>query len=176
MSESTLSPIFAAAALLAAAVSLITCVGVFSEPAFRLRALVRDFAPWAKVVVTGSAMAASLYYSEVVGFVPCEFCWYQRIAMYPLVFVTLIAALTRDQGAARYVVPLAAVGLLLSTYHYQLQMFPDQPTMCAPDAPCTTRYVNQFGFVSIPFMAGSGFFSVLMLQLAESRARTHIDE
>ena len=29
------------------------------------------------------AMCGSLYYSEVVHFVPCSLCWYQRIAMYP---------------------------------------------------------------------------------------------
>ena len=38
------------------------------------------------------ATAGSLYFSEVAHFVPCKLCWYQRIAMYPLVPILAIAA------------------------------------------------------------------------------------
>src|SRR5438046_1140050 len=31
------------------------------------------------LLVAATAIAGSLYYSEVAGFVPCELCWYQRI-------------------------------------------------------------------------------------------------
>lgn len=37
------------------------------------------------------AMLGSLYYSEVRGFEPCTFCWYQRILMYPIVLISGIA-------------------------------------------------------------------------------------
>ena len=53
------------------------------------------------------AMAGSLYYSEVAGFIPCRLCWYQRILMYPLVAVTLVGALRRDDYLPGYVLPLS---------------------------------------------------------------------
>lgn len=37
------------------------------------------------------ATLGSLYFSEVRGYEPCELCWYQRILMYPIVLITLVA-------------------------------------------------------------------------------------
>ena len=64
---------------------------------------------------------------------------------------------------------LAAVGLPLSIYHYQLQLFPDQAGVCSGFVSCTDRNVDEFGIVSIPFMAGAGFLTILLLQVAEWR-------
>ena len=55
------------------------------------------------------AMIGSLYYSEIVHYQPCTLCWYQRIAMYPLVLILGIAAWRRDLGVRIYAIPLAAV-------------------------------------------------------------------
>ena len=71
-------------------------------------------------------MAGSLYFSEVAHFVPCRLCWYQRIAMYPLVLLLGIATLRRDVGIRLYAIPLAAIGAAVSIYHVQLERFPDQ--------------------------------------------------
>lgn len=112
--------------------------------------------PLAALVSVG-ATAGSLYFSEIADFVPCEFCWYQRIAMYPLGLVALIAALISDRAVWKYALPLAAVGAALSTYHIQLQAFPDQSSSCSLSAPCTSKWVEAFGFATIPVMALMAF-------------------
>ena len=126
---------------------------------------------WLAFFVAAGAVASSLYYSESVGFIPCEFCWYQRIAMYPLAVILLVAAVTNDHRATRYVAPIALIGVALSVYHYQLQLFPDQASSCSSGVPCHSRYVEAFGFVSIPLMALCGFIAILALQVAMHRAR-----
>jgi len=171
MSESTISPILAMGALLTVAGSVTMALGTGAPNATSLRSLLLRYGRWMAFAVAGTAMGASLYYSEVAHFVPCDFCWYQRIAMYPLALVLLIAAISRDDRVVKYVVPLAAIGLALSVYHYQLQLFPEQSTVCTSGVPCTAQYVDQFGFISIPFMAGCGFLSVLALHLGMWRAR-----
>lgn len=171
MSESTVSPILAVLALLAAAGSVALALSIAAPGAYNLRAFVDERGRWLAFLVAGSAVAASLYYSESAGFIPCEFCWYQRIAMYPLAAILLIAAVTRDERAVRYVIPIAVIGIGLSIYHYQLQLFPDQATSCSSGVPCNAKYVEEFGFVSIPFMAGCGFIAVVALQVAMLRAR-----
>jgi disulfide bond formation protein DsbB len=171
MSEDQLSPIIALLALLTAAGSVALAVSISAPGAYNLRATLIERGRWLSFIVAAGAMSGSLYYSEVANFVPCEFCWYQRIAMYPLAAILLIAAITRDAGIARYVIPIAAIGLAISGYHYQLQLFPEQSTVCTSGVPCTVRYVDAFGFVSIPFMAGCGFLSILALQVATLRAR-----
>lgn len=69
------------------------------------------------------AMLGSLYFSEVQGFIPCELCWYQRIAMYPLVLILGIATFTNDTKAPRYVLPLSLLGGSISVLHYLEQKF-----------------------------------------------------
>lgn len=124
----------------------------------------------AMFLIAAVAMGSSLYYSEVAGFTPCDFCWYQRIAMYPLAVLLLVAVVTRFGIDPRFIVALAGVGLAISIYHYQLQLFPDQAQVCTASAvSCTVRFVEEFGFVSIPLMAGAGFLAVLLLQVAEWR-------
>ncbi|MBA4181560.1 MAG: hypothetical protein C0506_13300 [Anaerolinea sp.] len=168
-SEQYVSPLLAAASL--SVVFLVLFAMLFAELPFaeRLRVIIDQHTQKLMFTVAAVAMMSSLYYSEVVGFIPCEFCWYQRIAMYPLAVLLLVAIVTRSRIDSRYIVTLAGIGLPLSIYHYQLQLFPDQVRVCSGIVSCTDRNVNQFGFVSIPFMAGSGFLAILLLQLAEWR-------
>jgi disulfide bond formation protein DsbB len=110
------------------------------------------------------AMAGSLYFSDVVHLAPCSLCWYQRIAMYPLVFVLGVGAVRGDPGVWRYALPLAVVGLLISSYHVTIEW---QPTLdvgaCSVGPPCSARYFATFGFVSIATMAGAAFLLIISL-------------
>lgn len=115
------------------------------------------------------ATMGSLYYSQVAHFVPCELCWYQRIAMYPLVVVLGIAAFRGDRAIRRYVLPIAVVGGLISSYHYLIQRYPDLSAgTCSAGVPCTAAYVWKFDAVSIPFMALVSF-GVIVATLALDR-------
>jgi disulfide bond formation protein DsbB len=120
---------------------------------------------WLAGLVALVTTLGSLYFSQVAGFVPCELCWFQRIAMYPLALLLLIAAVRRDRGIWVYVVPLAAVGAVIAVYHTQLQAFPEQSSFCTTTTPCTTRYVWEFGFVSLPFMALTAFVFIITMVL-----------
>jgi hypothetical protein len=112
------------------------------------------------------ASTGSLYYSEGFGLVPCVLCWYQRIAMYPLVLVLGVGLLTRDGRVWRYGLPLSVVGLLIAAYHVLIQFQPSLDAgTCSAAAPCTARYVAVYGFISIPVMAGSGFLLITALLL-----------
>jgi disulfide bond formation protein DsbB len=112
------------------------------------------------------AMLGSLYLSEIADFLPCLLCWYQRIAMYPLVLVLGVGLLRNDPGVWRYAMPLPVVGFLIAAYHVTIQWMPDLDVgTCSVGAPCTGRYVAVFGFVSIPTMAGAAFLLVTALLL-----------
>jgi disulfide bond formation protein DsbB len=110
------------------------------------------------------ATAGSLYMSEVQHYQPCVLCWYQRIAMYPLVVILGIAALRRDEQVRRYVLPLVGIGAAISIYHYQLERFPEQETIaCSATVPCTTIWFEQFGYITIPMMALSAFALIAVI-------------
>ena len=82
-----------------------------------------------------------------------------------LTVVLLVAVVRRDRQVWRTVVPLAAIGAVIAAYHTQLQAFPAQRTFCSTTTPCTTRYVWEFGFVSLPFMALTAFCFILAMVL-----------
>jgi disulfide bond formation protein DsbB len=126
--------------------------------------LLGDKAIWAAWIVALVATVGSLVYSEVIHFEPCRLCWFQRIAMYPLAIVLLVGAIRREFVVKYYALPLALIGLGISVYHYLLQTFPPlESGACDPTNPCSARYVDIFGFITIPFMAGCGFIVIAVL-------------
>jgi disulfide bond formation protein DsbB len=174
---------------LAAIVGLVTLIwlGVMfvvsrvSEPArFGFDGLRERFTPFALVaawIAAFLATAGSLYFSEMAHYTPCTLCWYQRIAMYPLVLILGIAAWRRDLSMRVYAIALAAVGAGISAYHYLLEWFPSLDTgACTMGIPCTQVWFRQFGFISLPLLALIAFLLVISFLLLAIRRAPSDDE
>ena len=160
---------FALLALGADAVVLMTLVAA-GVPRWRAR-LVEEagrYVPGYRLLVAGVTMAGSLYLSEVRHFRPCTLCWYQRIALYPIVVLAVVALVRRDNRVGSYIVPLAGISAVVSIYHLLVERFPTiERGSCDPTNPCSIVWVRHFGFVSIPFMALSSAFLQLALVAVE---------
>jgi len=140
--------------------------------------------PWAKNTIDGFApialpltaaitttcMLGSLYFSEVVNYLPCRLCWFQRAMMYPLAIILLVATGLRYSGrpiSSRLfqplVVALATIGALISTYHWFEERFPNLDSgVCDVKVPCSFVWFEQFGFVTLAFMAFTGFLATIV--------------
>lgn len=112
-------------------------------------------------LVAGGAMAGSLYLSEGAGYEPCELCWWQRGAMYPLAIALAISAVFRFERVRRPAMIAAGIGLAIALYHVQLQWFPDQGSFCDVSNPCSGRWVEAFGWMTIPQMAAIAFALII---------------
>jgi disulfide bond formation protein DsbB len=135
-------------------------------PLGTLRALLWGYELWAAFLVAAIATGGSLFFSEIAHFVPCELCWYQRICMYPLSILTLLAALASDYRVVRYLLPLPMVGAGISIYHLLVENgVVAQSSACLVSAPggCATKWINEFGYMTIPTLALTGF--VLLIEL-----------
>ena len=131
----------------------------------------RPHALWLAFVVALLATAGSLYFSEIAGFEPCLLCWYQRIAMYPLVVILGLAAWRRDGGAWMYATALAGIGAVISAYHVLLEWFPSLSSgACDPDNPCTLVWFRVFGVFSLPTLALTAFLLIITLVTVRRRA------
>lgn len=120
------------------------------------------FASWGISLV---ATAGSLFFSEVLKYIPCELCWYQRILMYPLVILLGVASAKKDYTASCYALIFSSIGGLISLYHYLIQKVPalhELGNSCGI-VPCNTDYINWFGFVTIPFLALIAFILISVL-------------
>lgn len=112
------------------------------------------------------ATLGSLYYSEIVGYIPCTYCWYQRIIMYPLVIVLGVAIFQKNTKIWLTVLCFSIPGTLLAAFHYALQKLPalqSSVAECTSEVPCTAQYVNYFGFITIPFLSLIAFLIITLL-------------
>ncbi len=118
--------------------------------------------------VASVATGGSLWFSEVANFPPCKLCWYQRIAMYPLVVLLGLAALRRDHHVRLYGLAIAGIGLGVSAWHNVIETFPTVDTGgCDPTNPCTIRWVEGLGFWTIPRMAAVAFMLIIAALLLD---------
>jgi disulfide bond formation protein DsbB len=149
-------------------------------PGDALRAALEGYELWLVFLVAAVATGGSLFFSEIAGFVPCELCWYQRICMYSLSIVTLLAALAHDRRVARYLLPLPLVGAGVSAYHLLVENgVIEQAKSCLISAPggCATKWINEFGYVTIPTLALTAFalcFAFLLLAAAPPPSRATV--
>ncbi|RSK26225.1 disulfide bond formation protein B [Bacillus sp. HMF5848] len=122
------------------------------------------FVSWAASLV---ATIGSLFFSEVQKYIPCELCWYQRIFMYPLVILLGIAIIKKDYLFARYSIAMSSIGGLISFYHILIQKVPafQSASPSCTIIPCTTTYINWFGFISIPVLAFIAFTTIFIMSI-----------
>jgi disulfide bond formation protein DsbB len=165
---------FAVLALVADALVVLAIVGFVASRASvagrarwgSFRESVSPFALQFAWIVAALATLGSLYLSQIAGLTPCEFCWFQRICMYPLSLLLGIAAFRGEVGIAkRYFMPIAIVGAGLAIYHYQLEHIAGEPTACSVQVPCNSAAFNIFGFISVPFLSLAAFALITTLLL-----------
>lgn len=126
------------------------------------------FAAW---LIAAVAMLGSLFFSDVMGFAPCVLCWYQRICIYPLVLIFGVGLFSFDAGVVKYSLPLAVAGWLIALYHTLLYwgIIPKSIQPCSEGVPCDEKYIELFGFLSIPFMSFLAFTAIIVLLILLKR-------
>lgn len=157
----------------------IVLVLTFVKPgkASPVHGFVKDHALMLGGTVALSATLGSLFYSEILGYTPCTLCWYQRILMYPQVLLFGVAMLSHARDVFKYTIALSLVGFSIAVYHYIVQIFNITTNCVAPGGrelieeagQCTTRFVFDYGFLSIPFMAAVAFALILLISLLALR-------
>jgi disulfide bond formation protein DsbB len=122
---------------------------------------------WMSFIVALTATLGSLYYSEIVGYEPCKLCWFQRILMYPQVVIFGMAIWKKDKHISSYALALSGIGALIAGYHYLLQRGIAPATSCSAvgaSVDCSQTFVMEFGYITIPVMAFTGFVLLVLLQ------------
>ena len=118
--------------------------------------------PYLAWIITLAGTAGSLFFSEIMDFPPCDLCWYQRVALYPLVAVIAVGIASADVGWKKYAWPLVLIGLAIAVYHNLLyyDFISEGLTPCSEGVPCNAKQLELFGFITIPLMSLAGFASL----------------
>ena len=164
-------------ALLAATVVLYVDYFVWKGKCFATK--INELRWFALIGVTVGSVAMSLLYSEYFGFIPCSLCWLQRIAIYPQALMAILAFRSRDTlHFPIYGIGLSLFGLAVAIYQYIYQMVPQEVRTsgvapCLLDgsgADCADKVIDQFGFVTFPFISGVTFLFLIVVYLYMLRA------
>ena len=114
----------------------------------------------------------SVFFSYVLEYEPCVLCWYQRICLFPLIFIFAAGLLpTFDKNVIKYALPLAIVGGVIAFYHTLLYagIIPESIQPCSKGVSCTEKYIELFGFVSIPMLSFFAFAALVTLLIILKR-------
>jgi len=131
---------------------------------------IRRLSLWLAWIVAAVATAGSLYFSEIADYVPCRLCWFQRICMFPLAGILLVAAIRKDRNVRWYALPLLIAGMCLSAYHYLIEWKPSfGEGACGIGPSCTDVWFRRMGFVTLSFMALSGFIAIAALLFVQPK-------
>lgn len=124
-------------------------------------------------LVALAATAGALFLGEVMGKTPCVLCWYQRIAMFPLVLVLGVGLFDGDARSARYALPLAWVGWSLALYHCLVfwGVISEVLSPCRQGVSCADAELQVAGFVPIPLLSLVAFSAILVLLFWNRRSR-----
>jgi disulfide bond formation protein DsbB len=108
------------------------------------------------------ATASALFLGEVMGMTPCVLCWYQRIAMFPLVAILGIACFSDDRRGAVYALPLALAGVALAGYHTLLVagLIPKAWVPCSAGVSCADQQLDIFNGIQIPWLSLAAFLCI----------------
>ena len=128
------------------------------------------FVGWLLAVVS---TVGSLFFSEVMDYVPCVLCWYQRIPMYALAVILGIALVTQDVNVVKYAQPLALIGVALAAFHCLLYLgyVPKGIQPCSQDIPCSEVKLQVWGFLTIPLMSLAAFLAIVVVLFLLKRSK-----
>ena len=129
------------------------------------------FSAW--VLVTVSTLG-SLFFSYVMEFAPCVLCWYQRICLFPLVIILATGLFPLDKRVIKYSLPLAIAGWITALYHNLLYsgIIPQDLQPCSKGVSCTEKYIDLFGFLTIPMLSLISFSIIITLLILLKRRIT----
>lgn len=122
------------------------------------------------IIVALTATLGSLFYSEILGYVPCKLCWYQRILMYPQAIMFGIALYKKRTYLAIESVALSLIGLVIAAYHYLLQIGLVTASNCDAlgySSKCSEFFTLSFGYITIPMMALTAFTILLIVGIIQ---------
>ncbi len=127
-------------------------------------------------LVAAIAFVGSLFFSLVMEFIPCELCWYQRILMYPLVLTLGTGLFPLDKEAIKYSAPLVFLGWPIALYHNLIQwgIISEDLSPCIEGVSCSARYIEWFGFITIPLLSLFAFTLIgVLLYLFIKKLKTY---
>jgi disulfide bond formation protein DsbB len=93
--------------------------------------------------------------------------------MYPLVIILGVGIIEKNKNMYKYVLPLSLLGEFIAIYHNLLyyKIIPESAAPCVAGISCTTKFIEYFGFVTIPFLSLVAFTLINVFMVVYLRTK-----
>ena len=149
-------------------IALVVCIIALFNAKWRgiIRSFANEYGLLAIFLLSAGSIAGTLLMQYAALLAPCVLCWWQRIFMYPIALIALIALVKgkKISDIADYVIAFSILGGAISLYQHLLQILPSGSLIpCDATGDCAIRLVFEFGFVTIPWMALTVFAALALI-------------
>lgn len=175
MSIEQYSLVISTLVLLLGATVIITFLGYVYSDIFKIKLLRYTYSTYLKLIALFATVATVtvLVYQFVYNTPVCSLCWTQRIFMFPIEIIVLVALYYKDKINHVTTGVMACIGLLFASYHYYghfqkfvLKSAETFPMPCSSSLlveSCLQSPILTYGFITIPFMAAIVFLAIIWL-------------
>ena len=134
-------------------IALVVYHRAFQREMARHYPFVRKDTGYAIFLLSAGSIAGTLLMQYAALLAPCVLCWWQRIFMYPIALIALIALVKgkKISDIADYVIAFSILGGAISLYQHLLQILPSGSLIpCDASGDCAIRLVFEFGLRNHP--------------------------
>ncbi|MEI6400426.1 MAG: disulfide bond formation protein B [bacterium] len=169
MSVDTFNTFSAIGALLIGIFGLKVFFLSFFAPNHKITLFIKEKALLLIGIIVSGACLGSLVYSMGYNYSPCTLCWWQRIALFPMIPLAFIGFWKKESIVSVWTISILAIfGTIISLYHNSLNFGLSPLIPCSSAVSCTQNFVNEFGFVTIPLMSLCIFIAIIGLLVCKT--------
>ena len=157
------------------AVLAVTVLALFYQP-FRVKLgwMVEGYGLVVIFLLSALAVIGTLFLQYFDALQPCVLCWWQRVFMYPIPLISLIAIVKGQKlsDIADHIAALSFIGAGVALYQHLLQILPAGSLIpCSATDECAIRSIFEFGFVTLPWMSLTVFAVLFLVALVGRESR-----
>lgn len=125
-----------------------------------------------------TSVLGSLYFTEVMNLTACFLCWWQRVAMFPLVVVVGVGIVRKNPDLPLYALPFSVIGLAVAIFQNLLYygILSESVSPCQIGASCIDPASNYLGYgITIPMLSMIGFAVITVLLIINLKQRKNYE-
>lgn len=128
------------------------------------------------LTLIGGSIVGSLFLSDIAGFAACFLCWVQRVLMYPQIILFGWYLYKPKRLLLDIALWMTGLGILVAGYQILLEnglageLVPCEAVLSLT-ASCATKYINLFGYLTIPVMSFTVFVALLSILIVVLRRK-----
>lgn len=146
-------------------------IGIITKDKSRFYSFLADKALFFVILGSLGSALMSIVYSNIIGFSPCTLCWFQRIFMYPIAVISIVALVKKYNSEFwTNAKVLSIIGGIIALYHVLNRFIGKEIIPCSASGPsCLQDLFKIFGYIDIPVMSLTAFVFILLIIINKGR-------